>query len=94
MQSHYATTPTSGSARVPVRWRANVRIARIAPWPAFVLAGAVIGTLMGLFGVGGSSIATPLLSLLGVPGLIAIASPLPATVPGAAAGAVAVRALR
>ncbi len=61
----------------------------MAPWPAFVLAGAIIGTLMGLFGVGGSSIATPLLSLLGVPGLIAIASPLPATIPGAAAGAVA-----
>lgn len=61
----------------------------MAPWPAFVLAGLLIGTLMGLFGVGGSSIATPLLSLLGVPGLIAIASPLPATVPGAAAAAIA-----
>lgn len=61
----------------------------MAPWPAFVLAGAGIGTLLGLFGVGGSSIATPLLSLLGVPGLVAVASPLPATIPGAAAGAVA-----
>ena len=67
----------------------HARIFGVAPWPAFVLAGAVIGTLMGLFGVGGSSVATPILSLLGVPGLVAIASPLPATIPGAAAGAVA-----
>jgi uncharacterized protein len=61
----------------------------VAPWPVFVLAGAAIGTLLGLFGVGGSSIATPLLSLLGVPGLVAVASPLPATIPGAAAAAIA-----
>ncbi len=38
---------------------------------------------MGLFGVGGSSVATPLLSLAGVPPLIAVASPLPAAIPGA-----------
>ena len=55
----------------------------MAPWPAFVFAGAAIGTLTGLFGVGGSSIATPLLAVLGVPGLLAIASPLPATIPAA-----------
>lgn len=61
----------------------------MAPWPFFVLAGAALGTLTGLFGVGGSSIATPLLSLLGVPGLVAVASPLPATIPGAAVAAVA-----
>jgi uncharacterized membrane protein YfcA len=61
----------------------------VAPWPFFVLAGAALGTLTGLFGVGGSSIATPLLSLLGVPGLVAVASPLPATIPGAAVAAVA-----
>lgn len=41
---------------------------------------------MGLFGVGGSSVATPVLSLLGAPGLMAVASPLPATVPAAAIG--------
>ena len=57
----------------------------MAPWPAFVVAGAGIGTLTGFFGVGGSSIATPLLSLLGVPGLLAVASPLPATLPSALA---------
>src|SRR5437868_15004337 len=43
---------------------------------------------MGLFGVGGSSVATPVLSLLGVHGLAAIASPLPATIPSAVVGAV------
>jgi uncharacterized protein len=51
--------------------------------------GAVIGVLFGLFGVGGSSFATPALGLLGVPGLIAVAAPLPATIPAAIAGAAA-----
>lgn len=55
----------------------------MAPWPVFVLAGAVIGSMTGLFGVGGSAVATPLLSLLGVPPLMAVASPLPAVVPSA-----------
>jgi uncharacterized membrane protein YfcA len=48
---------------------------------AFVV-GIVIGFLGGLFGKGGSAIATPLLSLVGYPGFIAVASPLPATIPG------------
>lgn len=39
-----------------------------AGWPLFAAVGAAVGSLTGLFGVGGSSIATPLLSLLGVPG--------------------------
>jgi uncharacterized membrane protein YfcA len=60
----------------------------MAPLPLISLAGLMIGGLMGFFGVGGSSVATPLLSLLGVPGLAAVASPLPATVPSAIAGAV------
>jgi uncharacterized membrane protein YfcA len=51
-----------------------------------VLAGAAIGLLYGLFGVGGA-FATPLLALFGVPALAAVASPLPALLPGAAAGA-------
>ena len=55
----------------------------MAPWPVIVIAGTAIGLLLGLFGVGGSSIATPVLSLLGVPGLAAVASPLPATIPAA-----------
>lgn len=60
----------------------------MAPWPLISLAGAGIGLLMGFFGVGGSSVATPLLSLLGVPGLAAVASPLPATIPTALTAAV------
>ena len=48
---------------------------------SFVI-GILIGFLGGLFGKGGSAIATPLLSLIGLPGFIAVASPLPATIPG------------
>lgn len=48
---------------------------------AFIV-GIIIGFLGGLFGKGGSAIATPLLSLIGYPGFIAVASPLPATIPG------------
>jgi len=32
----------------------------MAPWPVFVLAGVLVGALTGVFGVGGSSIATPM----------------------------------
>jgi|SRR5579884_3905827 len=58
-------------------------------WPIVVLAGGGVGLCMGLFGVGGSSVATPVLSLLGAPGFAAVASPLPATIPAAAIGAYA-----
>jgi uncharacterized membrane protein YfcA len=57
----------------------------VAPWPAFVLVGAIVGALTGLFGIGGSSVATPMLALLGVPPIVAVASPLPATIPTAGA---------
>jgi Sulfite exporter TauE/SafE len=60
----------------------------LAWWPCIVLAGAGVGVCTGLFGVGGSSVATPVLALLGAPGLIAVASPLPATIPSAAVGAI------
>jgi uncharacterized protein len=60
----------------------------MAPWPVIVVAALGVGVCMGLFGVGGSSVATPVLALLGAPGLIAVASPLPATIPAAATGAV------
>ena len=46
------------------------------------LVGIVVGFLGGMFGKGGSAIATPLLSLIGFPGFIAVASPLPAVIPG------------
>jgi uncharacterized membrane protein YfcA len=44
--------------------------------------GILVGFLGGLFGKGGSAVATPLLSLFGFPGYVAVASPLPATIPG------------
>jgi uncharacterized membrane protein YfcA len=50
--------------------------------------GAFVGLLGGLFGKGGSAVATPLLHLAGVPALVAVASPLPATIPGTAVAAV------
>jgi len=58
-------------------------------WPAVTAAGLAVGVLFGLFGVGGSSFATPALGLLGVPGLVAVAAPLPATIPAAVVGMVA-----
>ena len=55
------------------------------PWIA--VAGLGVGVMFGLFGAGGSAFATPVLALLGVPSLIAVAAPLPAMLPAAAAGA-------
>jgi uncharacterized membrane protein YfcA len=46
-----------------------------------VLIGLGIGFLSGAFGKGGSALATPLLHVIGVPAMMAIASPLPATIP-------------
>ncbi|MBI4530352.1 MAG: sulfite exporter TauE/SafE family protein [Candidatus Latescibacteria bacterium] len=48
----------------------------------------MLGFLSGLFGVGGSSIATPLLRLLDVSRLVALATPLPVTLPTALVGGV------
>ncbi len=50
-------------------------------------AGLVVGVVFGLFGAGGSAFATPLLALLGVPPVLAVASPLPAMVPASVVGA-------
>lgn len=53
------------------------------------LLGFVIGVLAGMFGVGGSSISTPALKIfLGVPPLIALATPLPITIPIAITGGI------
>jgi len=49
---------------------------------AVIAIGAVVGFLGGLFGKGGSAIATPLLAAVGIPPIVAVASPLPAVVPG------------
>jgi uncharacterized membrane protein YfcA len=78
-------------AAIPAGWclaRAQAAMMHLAWWPFIVLAGAAVGLCTGLFGVGGSSVATPVLALLGAPELIAVASPLPATIPSAAVGAV------
>jgi uncharacterized protein len=53
----------------------------------YVLAGLGVGVVFGMFGAGGSAFATPVLAVLGVPGLLAVASPLPAMVPAAFLGA-------
>lgn len=50
------------------------------------LAGLAVGFVYGLFGIG-SAVATPVLSLLGVPGLVAVIAPLPALAPSSLAGA-------
>ena len=47
-----------------------------------VLVGAVIGFLGGMLGKGGSALASPVLMALGIPPVVALAAPLPATVPG------------
>ena len=51
-----------------------------------IMVGAMLGFLSGVFGVGGSSVATPLLRLLNVPRLFALATPLPVTLPTALIG--------
>jgi uncharacterized membrane protein YfcA len=65
---------------------AVVPLASVAPFTLSAIGGAV-GLLGGLFGKGGSAVATPLLHLAGVPALMAIATPLPATIPATAAAA-------
>lgn len=51
--------------------------------------GVLIGFLGGLFGKGGSAVATPLLKWIGLPGYVAVASPLPATLPSTLIAAIA-----
>jgi uncharacterized membrane protein YfcA len=50
-------------------------------WIGVIVIGALVGFLGGLFGKGGSAIATPLLAAIGIPPIVAVASPLPATIP-------------
>jgi uncharacterized membrane protein YfcA len=61
----------------------EVPLDRGVPDPFVLLAGAVAGSVFGLFGAGGSAFATPMLALAGVPGALAVATPLPALLPAA-----------
>lgn len=55
--------------------------------PAWIgIAGLGVGILYGMFGVG-SAFATPVLAIIGVPGMAAVVGPLPALLPGSASGA-------
>jgi uncharacterized membrane protein YfcA len=56
---------------------------------SLLLIGLLVGFAGGLFGKGGSAVATPLLQLAGVPAFFAVASPLPATIPGTLAASLA-----
>ena len=67
-------------------WIRRVDNERMPSLPILLLGGAVVGLLYGLFGVG-SAFATPLLALMGVPGVIAVTAPLPGIMPGSFAGA-------
>jgi uncharacterized membrane protein YfcA len=53
-------------------------------WLAVAAIGAAVGFLGGVFGKGGAAVATPLLAAVGVPPFIAVAAPLPATMPSTA----------
>jgi uncharacterized membrane protein YfcA len=53
----------------------------VVSWVAIAVIGAAVGFVGGLFGKGGSAVATPLLAAVGVPPIVALASPLPATIP-------------
>jgi len=53
---------------------------------AHLVAGAAVGLVFGVFGAGGSAFATPILAMLGVPALAAVASPLPAMLPASIGG--------
>ncbi len=52
-----------------------------------LVAGLAVGAVFGIFGAGGSAFATPVLALLGVPGIVAVAAPLPAMLPASVMGA-------
>lgn len=58
----------------------------MAPEALIVVAGVIVGVLYGIFGVG-AAFATPVLAVLGVPGIAAVVAPLPGLLPGSASSA-------
>jgi uncharacterized protein len=67
-------------------WIGTVDNRAVPSTPILLMGGAFAGLLYGLFGVG-SAFATPLLALMGVPGVIAVTAPLPGIMPGSFVGA-------
>lgn len=63
------------------QWR-DPWFAESVQWIWIMLIGAGVGFLGGMFGKGGSAIATPILAAIGLPPIVAVAAPLPATIPG------------
>jgi uncharacterized membrane protein YfcA len=57
-------------------------------WWLVLLIGAGVGYVAGMFGKGGSAIATPLLHAAGVPAMVALTAPLPAAIPSTMAASV------
>jgi hypothetical protein len=53
----------------------------VSTWIWIAAIGVGIGFLGGVFGKGGSAVASPLLLLVGLPPIAAVASPLPSTIP-------------
>ena len=53
----------------------------VSTWIWIATIGVGIGFLGGVFGKGGSAVASPLLLLAGLPPIVAVASPLPSTIP-------------
>jgi uncharacterized membrane protein YfcA len=58
-------------------------------WTGIAVVGVLTGLSAGLFGKGGSALATPLLHAMGVPAIVALAAPLPAAIPSTVAGSAA-----
>ena len=58
-------------------------------WVGVVAVALGVGFLAGLFGKGGSAIATPLLHAVGIPAFVAVAAPLPAAIPSTIAASAA-----
>src|SRR4051812_14771201 len=83
---HWSRAPASSPVRRPIRCRSpsSTDGRGEVNWLAIVVVGAAVGFLGGVFGRGGAAVAPPLLAAFGVPPFIAVAAPLPATVPSTA----------
>jgi uncharacterized membrane protein YfcA len=53
----------------------------LGTWIGVAVIGFSVGFISGMFGKGGSAIATPMLYAVGVPAFVAVGSPLPASIP-------------